>query len=323
VPVKRSIALILGLGVLGAAGIWFAYQARPRELVYQGQPVSAWAFQLHGPIPRQREEAAAAFQQLGATAVPDLIRMVRTQDPLLTKPLHPPPAWLPKPLQRLIYRTIRPADASARRIVAAHALAALDGQADAAVPALGGMLTNPRPEERWLAATALGRIGSPEAVAVCVAALRGTNDVLHHPAVYALGEMRAAAVPALPEVLHCLGHPYRAVRDSAVHTLAQIGLPALAPVAQLVREERGDCRRAAAQALVRISPSPRATLDPLLEMTDDPDPLSRRQALQALLTVSASHPRVVAALSNLLQDADEVVRTTAAEALAKTPAAPR
>lgn len=318
---KRYIALLAGLVLLGVSIAWVVHQNRPRELVYQGKPVSAWAFQFHSPI--QREEAAIALRQLGDEAVPDLVRMLHSKDPLCAKLLYPPPSWLPKPLQRLIRRAVRPADVSARRMVAAHALAELGGQATAAVPALTVMLSNTRPEERWLAATALGRIASPEAVATCVAALRGPNVELHHPAVYALGEMRAAAEVALPEVLQCLAHERAAVRASAVHTLGQIGRPALAPVTQLVREKRGVERRAAAQALVKIFPSPRLVLPPLLEMTEDPDPLCRLQAVECLLAVGPQHHDVTAILTKLVHDPDEAVRTAAARALEKTMLAPR
>lgn len=277
--------------------------------------MSAWAFQLYGPI--EREEATAAFQQLGERAVPDLVRMLRTRDPLLAKVLYPPPDWLPRPLQRLIRRTIRPTDASSRRQVAAHAAAALGPKAAPAVPALGVLLQGDNQDERWVAATALGRIGSTNAMQICVAALRGTNVNLHHPAVYALGEMGTNATAALPEVLACLGHPWEAVRDSAGYTLSQIGKPALEPLLERVRSKHGVERRAAAQALTRLWPSPRVSVPPLLEMLADPEPKSRLQALNSVMTLAPWHKDLAAALTNLVNDQDESVRTAATEALSK------
>lgn len=312
---KKTIAIASGLVLLGAAIACGVAAKRPRELVFQGKPVSAWAFQLYGPV--ERDAAAVVFKELGERAVPDLVRMLRTRDPLLAKPLYPPPDWLPRPLQLLIRRTIRPTDASSRRLVAAHAVAALGPKAAPAVPALGILFNGGTQDERWVAATALGRIGTAEAVQVCVAALRGTNLNLHHPAVYALGEMGTNALPALPEILACLGHPWEAVRDSAGYTLSQIGKPALEPLLERVRTRRGVERRAAAQALARLWPPLRVALPSLLEMLADPEPESRLQALAGVMTLAPWHKGVAAALTNLISDPDESVRTAATAALTK------
>ncbi len=313
--VKKTIAITVSLILFGAGVACLVQRSRPRELVYQGEGISAWAFQLYGPI--RREEAAVVFKEVGEEAVPDLIRMLRAKDPMLAKVLYPPPTWLPRPLQQFIRRTIRPADTSARRLVAAHAVAALGRKAATAVPALGGLLTGGNLDERWIAATALGRVATPEALQICVDALRGKNLELHHAAVYALGEMGTNASAALPEVLACLRHQHEVVRDSAGYTLSQIGKPALEPLLERVRSSHGIERRAAAAALTRLWPSPRVVLPPLVQMLEDPEPKSRLQALQALLTIAPWHEDVVAALTNLNQDADEDIRTVAAEALAR------
>ncbi len=313
---KKPLAIVLGLILLGAGIVVIIGLAQPRELVFQGNAVSAWAFQLYGPV--RREEAQAIFRQLDVQTVPDLVRMLRSKDPLLTKMLFPPPVWLPLPLQQLIRRSIRPADASARRIVAANAIASLGPKASAAVPALAVLLCGDNPDERWPAATALGRIGSPAAIEVCVSALRSPVTNLHHAAVYALGEMGTNAAPALPEVLGCLGHPLEEVRASASHTLTQIGTPALEPLLERVRGKRGIERRAAAQVLPRICSTPRIVLPPLLIMLDDPDPESRHQALESLLAVAPWHQDVARALTNLVHDTDERIRSAAAEALARS-----
>ncbi len=306
---KKPIAIIVVVLLAAAVLTGVVSLRRPRELVHEGKPVSAWAIQLYGPV--QREEAAAAFERLGVQAVPDLIRMLRVKDPMLAKPLYPPPQWLPKPLQLLIRRTVNPADASTKRLVAAHAAGTLGAKAAPTVPALGALFTGGNPDERWAAATALGRIATPEAVNVCVNALHSTNADLHHPAVYALGEMGAAAAPALPAVLECLRHQQDPVRASAIYTLSRIGQPALDPMIEAVRQMRGPERRAAAQALIKLSPSPRVTLPPLLQMLDDEDPRSRLEALRCLLTVAPWHKDVGLALTNLLND------PAAGEALAK------
>ena len=306
---KKTIAIASGLVLLGAAIACGVAAKRPRELVFQGKPVSAWAFQLYGPV--ERDAAAVVFKELGERAVPDLVRMLRTRDPLLAKPLYPPPDWLPRPLQLLIRRTIRPTDASSRRLVAAHAVAALGPRAADAVPALGLMFNGGTQDERWVAATALGHIRTAAAVQICVAALRGTNLNLHHPAVYALGEMGTNALPALPEILACLGHPWEAVRDSAGYTLSQVGKPALEPLVERVRTRRGVERRAAAQALARLWPPPRVGLPPLLEMLADPEPESRLQALAGVMALAPWHKDVAAALTHLIGDPGERVRTAA------------
>jgi HEAT repeat protein len=316
--VKRTAAILAGVVLL--AGVWICIVAthRPRSLTFQDKTVSAWAFQLYGPI--DREKAAQAFQQLGEQAVPDLVRMLRTKDPFLAKVLHPPPPWLPVRVRMLLLRGFHPADASARRLVAANALGALGPKAAPAAPALGAMLTGRNVDERWEAARALGRMGTTNAVEICITVLRGNHPNLHHPAIYALGEMGTNAALALPELLACLRHDQEVVRTSASHTLSRIGMPALDPLVEKVRSARGVERRAAAQALTRLMPTPRVAVPPLLEMVSDAEPLSRLQAAEALAGIAPWKPEVMAALTNLLSDADASVRTAAADALAKTAA---
>ncbi len=304
----------MGVGVLCLGIVGFVASRAPRPVVFEGKSVRAWSFQLYGPI--EREKAQAVIQELGERAVPDLIRMLRTKDPMLARVVYPPPDWLPRPLQMLIRRTVRPADASACRLVAANAAATLGPKAAPASPALGVLLSGSNLDERWAAARALGRIADEQAIQICQTILRGTNLDLHHPAIYALGEMGTNALPALPEVAACLSHPHEVVRESAAYTLGQMGNPALDRVLGLVRTSRGVERRTAARTLQRLWPSPRIAVPPLLLMLQDPDAQNRIQALEVLSTMAPSRKEVTAALTNLTSDPDDNVRTAAATALA-------
>ena len=81
--------LLIGLGVLGVgllAVFWFN-RWRSQAPLYQGKTIKVWALQFDAVSPRAREDSAVAFRALGATAVPELTRLLESRDPIWRKAL--------------------------------------------------------------------------------------------------------------------------------------------------------------------------------------------------------------------------------------------
>jgi len=294
IPTLAALAAIL---LAGGLGLYVWLDARETRL--QGRSVRAWAFAYLGPDAPRREEAAQVLRSAQDGAVRALVRMVRPPDPPLTPLLKFAEGRLPEPIVRFLRLRIRPADASAARIAGAYALGLLGPQAEPAVPHLAELLRRGQPAERWAAATALGRIATPAAVRVCVDLLAATNLSLHHPAVYALGEMGSAAAEAAPLLIQALGHPEGAVRASAADALGRVSHEPSRIFLAAAQAGPSNARREAMQALQRNPPPPRAGVPVLLELLEDPDPAIRDQAAQTLRRIAGSQPRVQEALKRL------------------------
>lgn len=306
-PTLAALATFLLAGGLGVAA-WL----ETRETRLHGRSVRAWAFAYLGPDARRREEAAQVLRSADDRAVRDLVRMVRTPDPPLTPLLRFAQGRFPEPVVRFLRLRIRPADASAARIAGAHALGLLGPRADRAVPYLAELLRRGDPPERWAAATALGRIATPAAVRVCSDLLASTNLSLHHPAIYALGEMGGAAAEAAPLLIQALGHPEGAVRASAADALGRVSHEPSRALLVAVRTGPSTARREAMQALERNPPSPRTGVPVLLELLTDPDPVIRDQAAQTLKRIAGKQPRVQEALERLQEEGPAVDRRSPA-----------
>jgi len=134
---------------------------------------------------------------------------------------------------------------------------------------------------RRAAAEALGKIGSPEAVAALIPALQDKRSD---------------------------------VRGSTAEALAQVGSPeAVAALIPALRDEDSDVRGSTAEALAQVgSPEAVAALIPALR---DKDSVVRRAAAEALGEIGS--PEAVAALNSALQDKGRNVKRAAARALGK------
>lgn len=190
----------------------------------------------------------------------------------------------------------------------------------------------PSDEEKEIsrqAASALGLIGPPSAVAVepLTRAIQSPSLEVRDHAVDALGRIGAGAAEAVPTIIaemdlppsHINYAPLAAFRREAARSLGRIGPPAKAAVPLLGRALKNEdlgYRVQAALALWRILQQPQA-IDFLAAMVDADPPEIAYDALMALGQIGPAAqrvlPRVVAALDHPQSD----VRRAAADILVR------
>lgn len=116
---------------------------------------------------------------------------------------------------------------------------------------------------------------------------------------------------SIESLLQDLNHPYPAVREQSVSSLAHLGGPAVEPLIAVLRRGAPVAQEHAAYALWLIK-DPRA-IEPLILATKSRAPEVRYRAVQALGVFQDSH--VVKPLIAALRDKDLFVRRAAVEAL--------
>jgi HEAT repeat protein len=305
-----SLALLGGLVMVGVVLFW----PRGDGPLYQGKSIHAWARQLLAPGPEVRGEAAAVLKGLGSNAVPGLIRMLETRDPLWRRQLWTSALRLPPRLRRGLLRYSPVPQEQANHQAAALALAVVGPEAKTAVPALGRALVSNEPANRWDFADALGAIGKAS-LSVLTNALENKDPGIRAAAVLGLTRLGPAAGPAVPPLVQRLKDADPEVRSRAVRALSAIG-PAAAPaLVHAIEDERGLVRQGAAEALASPAISWRQVEPALLGMLHDDDPASRCQALATLAAVHARDERAILAMAAALKDPAPEVRLAAAGAL--------
>jgi HEAT repeat protein len=208
------------------------------------------------------------------------------------------------------------------RAAAARALGYIPGAVAPAAAALVGALGDAAQGVRWAAAQALAAqpLRAPDgAVARLVPVLSSRDPYVRGFAVWSLGELGAAAEPAVPALVAAL-RDEDDVPGVAAQALAKIGPAARAAVPALLEVlGRDDARRRwnAAGALGRIGPGARAATPALAAALRDGDARVRAQAALALGRIGAATEVVVPALAAALRDESEDVRAQAARALGR------
>ncbi|MBA4064680.1 MAG: hypothetical protein C0501_13390 [Isosphaera sp.] len=227
------------------------------------EAVAAVAARLDHPYPGRRLEAAAILAQLGAAgkpAVPNLTALLDDRE-------------------------------HGVRLRAATALWKIDGSA-AALPAAAGLLKDPDPLIRELAAADLGIEFGPDAKA------------------------------AVPDLVRSLFDPFAAVRWSAAEALGRVGPGAADAVGPLLAlldgDEPGPVQSAACEAVGLIGPADReAAAGVLRRKLDHPDALVRAHAALALVLVAEDKAGEKEAARGLSHRSYRV-RITSAETLWRT-----
>jgi hypothetical protein len=211
VAVKKSRllgALVLA-GLFGVGAVFFL--GRPREPVYDGQPVSYWIRGLASIQVAHNAACNKAFQHMGTNALPVLIKMLRTKDSKVK-------LWLMDLYykQSLVHHHFNVAEAD--RTSAFLGFSELGPLAKPAVPALIDLLADEEISED--AARALAAIGS-EAVEPLISSLTTRNLKIRLGAIAALGGMGSNARQAVPVLSRCLREE-GAVRSAAAKALKKI-----------------------------------------------------------------------------------------------------
>jgi HEAT repeat protein/beta-lactamase regulating signal transducer with metallopeptidase domain len=206
------------------------------------------------------------------------------------------------------------ASASANAIASASASIGDTGRASATVIAgLARALADADAGTREKAATALGELEDPRAVAALSRALRQDADArVRKAAAWALGEIEdPAGVPALSAALR--EDRDAGVRQMAVWALGEIEDPSAVPaLAVALRDQDVEMRRKAAYALGEIE-DPGAVSALSTALREDRDAEVRHNAVWALGEIE--DPSAVPALTVALRDQDVEMRRKAAWAL--------
>jgi HEAT repeat protein len=205
--------------------------------------------------------------------------------------------------------------------IAANEIVELGYEADAAIPFLIEMVTDPDLPNRAVAADTLGRLyaSSPEAVAVLGEAARDPDEAMRHAALRALSRIGLPAEAALPAILEQLESGDVKSRQLAARALGNIEYLEIeaedALVAALEDSEPG-VRAAALAALVQTGAElPEGSIAKLAEFLSAQDADARADAVLALGQLGPQAAEALPAIEIALVDESSDIRHSAAWAL--------
>lgn len=195
-----------------------------------------------------------------------------------------------------------------------HYVEGLEQLGEQAVNPLLTLLKDPDPSLRQIAASVLGKIGSPRAIDALIESLSDKNSNVRMDAAGALGKIGAEkAVEPLIQLLKDESDPVVIVAATA---LGKIGSErAVEPLIQSLDQANSWNRKAVVTALWNIGSE--EAVDPLLEILKEEglDVSVKREIMVAFLKLES--PKTVNALREALNDEDHEVRIYAQEALKK------
>lgn len=154
--------------------------------------------------------------------------------------------------------------------------------------------------------SAIGQIEPPvkEAVPILTTLIDARNEYTQRGALYALGRMGAAALPAVDDVVRCLQSQAAVdTREEAAKALGKIGRPAAASaVPALTKVAEGDkwpkVRRAAIEALGEMRTDAKSAIPVLRAALKDPDSGISMSARNALFRVEPGKNQEVADIAD-------------------------
>ena len=308
--------LLVGLAILGFCLVVGTLISRSdaRSLVYQGKTVKAWLLQLSTPDPVARTEAEAAFAALGTNAVPELGRLLRTDDSRWRKLTWSHACSLPRRMRGLVLQRVKPPNAYLIHPAAARALARLGPSAAAAEPDLVRALQDKVNGTYWEAGGSLGHLGKL-ALPDLTHALQDGDTLVRSAAAYGLGEAGTDAASAVPALIKMLRRGTANEQQIAAQSLAKIGAPAVAPLIDVLAHEGGTVAEAAASALLRHyrGPGPGRLADETPR--DAETAVARQQAIEMLGASGKSDETVIKVLAGATKDPSPNVRVAALKAL--------
>jgi HEAT repeat protein len=294
----------------------------PQEPVYEGKTLSAWVAILKDQKTDEfvRAAAARALRNFGKPAVAPLAEVMKDDSVILrcaaAETLGKMGVEAKTAVPALVGIVKDPKVNSHVRFWTIRALGAMGAEAEPAVPAL---LASLRDRESWIAiaaAQALGKIGpaaSKEAIPLLAEALKSPCTELREMASALLAEYGSEAKAAVPALVDAMKDHDGKVRLGALAALEKIGPEAKAAVPALVNalKDRDEKFRDAAIGALATA----ATIQGLTELLKDKVPAIRSGAARALRRIGPKAKEAVPALTELLKDKDRESQTAAASAL--------
>lgn len=291
--------------------LWVRHEIAYHHASYQGKHVRVWAQQLYATYePTGTNAAAVAVRAMGSNAVPPLRSLLRLHDPLYEKALLKYARYLPAKPRGYLFQKINPGRTIEYRLGAVRALGVLGPVAIEALPDLVTAMGEPDTRIRWTTAQTLFRLG-PEAIAALIPLATNGDVNLRHAAVYALGEARTNALPAVPALIRCSLDTNESVRASALYSLSRVGFVAVPQVLEIAATETDpQLQNAAFRALVALRPPPGRSLNSNLMISTN-TPEIRRRALLSLWFARQTNQYALKLYETSLTDEDPTVRETA------------
>jgi len=284
--------IMLGIGILTNLG----YQ---EQKIRTAKNSDVWAVEpltnaLKGKSSNVRRDAADTLGMIGdARAVQPLINILKDNNAEVQKRATDALGKIGKPAVEPLINTLKDNNVEARKN-AADALGKI-GDARSIEP-LVNALKDRDSYVRSHAATSLGRIGDARAVEPLINVLKDESWSVRHEAASALEQIGDARAE-VPLLLYGLS------KDSgaAVEALAEIGVSAVEPLINALKDEDRDMRANAAAALGYIGDE--KALQPLIGALGDEDTTVRLKAVRALRLLN--DPKAVPSLTGLLKVEEE------------------
>jgi len=184
--------------------------------------------------------------------------------------------------------------------------AALSNLGDGALPVLTQALADPSPDQRRVAAYALGSMGpkAAPAAAQLAKALSSDDAAIRTLAARALGRIGAEAKMTLPQLEMSLKDKVAAVRIEAALATWLISGEAkhIAVLIQSLNDESVGVRENACQALAVMKASAKDAVEPIAKLLNDKD--LRLRAIMTLGEIGPPAQRILPDLSRLMRDRD-------------------
>ena len=202
-----------------------------------------------------------------------------------------------------------------KRAQAAMALADLGERAAPAIEALRAGLNDKDPLVRAHCARALGHIGKAAMPAVedLVTHLTDPDAHTRRAAIRAVRMIKPGPEKVVPLMLKALGDKSPQVVLMALHTLAEVGEPAVAPMIEALKDDRTDYW--ACIVLSGIGPAAKAAVPQLIKTLDDDEPEVRMEVAMTLAAIGEAAAPAVPKLTDELKDKETGVRLAAIYAL--------
>jgi|ERR1051326_2870046 HEAT repeat protein len=318
---RRSI--FVSLIPVALIGVLAWVVIRSREPSYQGKPLSIWLEGAHGEIHDLVEEtvdtdSAKAIRAIGTAALPQLIRMVGTRDSSFRRMLMQ--LATDQPSLKIHIRPVKELQEEG-----ACGFIVLGPTAKAALRPLISLLDDDDADVRKLAAFCLGKIKSGDAVPALTSVLDNKRakkrGILRGPeekylAAYALGAIGPAARAALPHISALRNDTNWFVRESAEAAFIKISGEGLAPFLAALKDTSNWTNWVSATRIVGlVGTNASAAVPFLITGLQHTNHQVHEEALVALGRIHAQPQIAIPAIMSSLQSTNDFVRMHAVQAI--------